>query len=257
MHPHVRVPDIGHVAAWRTLGIVTRPEQAAREARHLEAMIKELALDAVDSPSRLSPPLPDFELLLADGRRVGVEVTESTDPEVAAAWGGARVRLETEILRQLERDGMNIEVSAALDAESLLALERHPAWSRRTAARIAEIARGRSGTALPPTSGQKLGLDALMFLELRPAARPAALVGGSATASGPWIIQRAIDLKVAKLGTYRALGAYEYWLLVVGGRVLSGYVTADDARSAVFESPFDRSVFLDLEDGACVILETT
>ncbi len=80
---------------------------------------------------------------------------------------------------------------------------------------------------------------------------------GSATASGPWIIQRAIDLKVAKLGTYRALGADEYWLLVVGGRVLSGYVTADDARCAVFESPFDRSVFLDLEDGACVILETT
>lgn len=251
-------PDSGPLPRPRhTLDTVTRPEQVEQEARHLDAMIKALAIGVVGSPSPCSPPLPDFELLLGDGRRMGVEVTESTDPEVAAAWGGARERLQKEIVRQLERGGTNTRVGAHLRMEVLLELERTPALSRSIAEKIAALAHDRAAVGLPPINGEKLGLSALEYIELRPANRPEAWLSSSVGPDGPQRIQRAIDLKVPKLGNYRALGAHEYWLLIVGGRALSGYVTADDARSTVFESRFDRTVFLDTEDGACVILETT
>jgi len=235
---------------------MTRPEQTAREARHVAAMVEAQRLRLANAPVGHVPPLPDFELTLEDGRRVGLDVTEGTDPEVAAAWGGARARLEKAIVRALERDGIKLECAAYLFVESLLELERDKRLSNEMAATVAAIARDKASTGLSPTNGDKLGLHAVRFLELRPATRTACSIVSSVLPLGPSLVQRAIDLKMPKLDGYRALKADEYWLLVVGGRVLSGYVTVADAQAGAFESPFDRTVFLDPPDGGCVVMDT-
>lgn len=235
---------------------MTRPEQQADEARHIGGMVDALALELTKAPLGKAPPLPDFELALVDGRRIGVEVTESTDPDVAAAWAGARTRLEKAIVRSLERAGTNMACVLYLHAEALSDLQRDKRSLAAVVTVVAAIAKDRAATGLPPTSGGKLGLDLVRLVELRPAARSTVTVVGSVLPFGPGLIQRAIDLKMPKLEGYRSLGADEYWLLVVGGRVLSGYVTVGDAEQATFESPFDRTVFLDPTDGGCVVMAT-
>lgn len=235
---------------------MTRAEQEEREARHVLAMLAGLRLAIVDQAKKMAPPLPDFEVQLADGRRVGVEVTEAVDRDVAAAWGGAGARLEREVVRCLEREAPTMAATAYLHVEALLDLERDPRLLEATAAKIAAIARVKSPGGLAPTNGGKLGLSGLRHLELQRADRPWASICSSAMPLGWPVIQRAIDQKVGKLDGYRALGAHEYWLLVVGGRVLSGYVGMPDAQGRVFESSFDQTVFLDSSEGSSVMLET-
>ena len=235
---------------------MTRAEQEDRETRHVLAMLAGLRLEVVDRGKKMAPPLPDFEVQFADGRRVGVEVTEAVDGDVAAAWGGARSRLEREIVRCLEREAPTMAATAYLHVDALLDLERDPRLLAATAAKIAAIARVKSPGGLAPTNGVKLGLPGLRHLELQRADRPWASISSSAMPLGWPAIQRAIDQKVGKLDEYRALGAHEYWLLVVGGRVLSGYVGMADAQARVFESSFDQTVFLDSSEGTCVILKT-
>src|SRR5690242_19904321 len=101
---------------------MTRPVQTAREALHVNEMVQALQLQLANTPVSNESPFPDFALALADGRRVGVEVTEATDPAVADAWNGLRARLETAIVRALEREAAKLDCVAYLHVEALLAL---------------------------------------------------------------------------------------------------------------------------------------
>lgn len=231
---------------------MTRPEQQQRERHHVGIMIETMALELAGELMMKAPPLPDFALPLADGRIVGIEVTEARDPEVAAAWGGARGRLTKQIEAGLQRGSANAAVTVYLHVEALLELERDPRFLTDTAAKIVAVARASLPNGLPPTTASKLGIDAARFLEVRPANRPVAILPVSSPHLGAPLIQRAIDLKMPKLDGYRALGAAEYWLLVVGGETLSGYVTVADARAQPFESTFDRILFLEPTDRLCI-----
>ena len=72
---------------------------------------------------------------------------------------------------------------------------------------------------------------------------------------GPGAIQAAIDHKAPKLDGYRGFTADRHWLLIVGGLPVSGFVTAADATSQRFVSPFHRTVFLDRGE-QCVYVDT-
>jgi hypothetical protein len=68
------------------------------------------------------------------------------------------------------------------------------------------------------------------------------------------LIEDAIRNKEQKLPDYRACGAAEIWLLVVGSAGNGGAIDIHDARGA-FSSTFDKLIFLELFEERCVVLE--
>lgn len=71
------------------------------------------------------------------------------------------------------------------------------------------------------------------------------------------IVQGAIDGKVDRLADYRRCGADELWLLVVGSAGDGGALFVDDVEDVVFTSPYDKTIFLELFEQRCIVLNTT
>jgi hypothetical protein len=70
------------------------------------------------------------------------------------------------------------------------------------------------------------------------------------------IVQRAINDKAQQLATYRQCGADEIWLLVIGSAGTGGALFVDDVDDRVFTSLYDRTIFLELFERKCVVLNT-
>lgn len=226
---------------------MTRPEQVAEELRVVEKLVRFLQLPLAAAPTPCEPPLPDFELRLADGRSIGLEVTEAPDPEVAAAWLGTGRRFEDLIKAALRRQGLTARVSGSVHVEDLIGLRG--AGLKPAAENVAAVIARRLPAGFGPTTGSKFpGLGYLGFLAAEPAPNVDVAFATVGDPLGPDVIQLAIDRKAPKVSGYRGLAASEHWLLVVGGATFSGYVTVEDAMSRTFHSPFDRTVFLDDSD---------
>jgi hypothetical protein len=223
---------------------MTRQQQLSEELRLVNKVCSLLALPLAKAPEPCDPPRPDFGLTLTDGRLVGLEVTEARDPEVAEAWRGTLPRFQAHIKEALEREGVTAQVLGSIPVDALVTLSKR---ARAAAVRtIVSIVRGAMPTGFGQRSGSKFpDLGFLGYLAATPAANTSVAFACSGEPLGSDLIQLAIDQKAPKLGAYQALGASEYWLLVVGGATLSGFVTVEDARSRTFTSPFDRTVFLD------------
>ena len=73
----------------------------------------------------------------------------------------------------------------------------------------------------------------------------------------PDIVQDAINSKVGDLPVYRQCGAGEIWLLVIGSAGTGGALFIDDVDDRVFMSPYDQTIFLELFEGRCMVLNTT
>lgn len=210
----------------------------------MNKLIGVLQLPVEVAPTPCDPPFPDFELRLSDGRSIGLEVTEARDPDVAAAWLGTRVNFENLIKAALRRHGVTARIYGSVHVEELIRL-RGTAL-KAAAENVAVVVVRRLPAGFGPTSGSKFpGLAYLGFLAAAPTPNVDVTFATVGDPLGPDLIQLAINRKAPKVGGYRGLGASEYWLLVVGGAVLSGYVTVEDAKSRTFDSPFDRTVFLD------------
>lgn len=234
---------------------MTRPQQLSEELRLVNKTSSLLGLRLIRPPEPRDPPLPDFALALDDGRTVGLEITEARDPEIAEAWGGTLPRFRDQIKAALARDGVSARVWGSVPVEELIALRKQ---ARATAVEtIASIVRSAMPAGLRPTNGSKFpGLGFLGYLAAEHATSTSVDLASRGEPLGPDIIQLAIDRKASKLGGYAALGASEYWLLVVGGATLGGYVTVDDARSRTFASPFSKTIFLDDSEDNCDYLTT-
>ncbi len=84
---------------------MTRQQQRPEELRHVTKMIDLLGIDLSNPPSPYDPPVPDYKLIHADGRLIGLEVTEARDNDVTAAWKGTLEQLHAQIKKTLERAG--------------------------------------------------------------------------------------------------------------------------------------------------------
>lgn len=233
---------------------MTRPQQLAEELRLVSKLVDLLRVPLRTPPTPCQPPLPDFQLSLEDGRSIGLEVRESRDPELAEAWNATLPQFSNRIKSALEDLGATARVLGSVYLEEFSLVRRaalNAAVAQIVSVVIAAPAEGfqKSGSKFP-------GLGFLSFLAVTSSSNVDVSFGASGQPLGPGLIQLAINDKAPKLARYRQLGASEYWLMVVGGATLSGHVTVDDARSRIFESPFDRTIFLDDSEDQHHILST-
>jgi hypothetical protein len=237
---------------------VTRPEQKADERDFVREMVSMLALDLAREPFHHDPPSPDVELRFLDGRTIALEVIEAHNQSLRAAWNGARGRLENQIAEELRVRSVSAFVACKVDADAAVMLESRPRVLRETARRIAEM--GRAFLAgeeryVSKAVAQKRGIEHVTVLSIAAASTPSASLAIRGNPLGPEIVQAAITSKASKLTTYREFAAHEYWLLVVGGLPVSGFVPIDDVISQRYVSVFHKTVFLE-RGSRCISLET-
>lgn len=245
-----------------TLAAVTRPEQDEDERDFIAEMVQRLRLDLEQDFVQMKPPKPDAELRVRGVGIVGIEVIEAHSQKLSEMWNRARRIVEERINEELHAQGVQASVVFKLDdgdASVLLAARRRVL--DETARSVAEFARDVVSGAEPwfsKSRAQQRGIKHVKLIRVEAASR---LVAGAACVTvapplGPGVIQAAIMKKGKKLTGYRqSFPASKYWLLIVGGLPVSGYVTAADAVLERFVSPFDKTVFLD-RGSRCIVLDT-
>jgi hypothetical protein len=239
---------------------VTRPEQDEDERSFILEMVQRLGLELERDPVQLKPPNPDAELLLRGGRRVGLEIIEAHAERLRKAWNSTSRAVARRITEELRAHSIEAEVPFRIEGDAAVLLTSRRRLLDETARLIAEFARDVINGAEPRFSqarAQKRGIQHIVLLGVNPPLLgPEAIAVMTTAPLGPGLIQAAIEAKQRKLAGYRsAFGAGEYWLLIVGGLPISGYVTAADAMAERFISPFDKTVFLD-RGSQCICLET-
>jgi hypothetical protein len=239
---------------------VTRHEQDEDERVFVAEMVERLGLDLDGDPIPHKPPAPDMELRLRDGRTVGLEVIEAHSEKLAGAWKGTSRVVARRITEELRAQSVNASVPFRIDDDTAMLLVSRRRELERTARLIAEYARDVLSGAeqwFSQAQAQRRGIEYVDLLDVRlaDALGPEAALVMTTGPLGPGVIQAAIEKKKRKLASYREFNASEYWLLIVGGLPVSGYVTAGDAASARFVSPFDKTVFLD-RGSECIDLDT-
>lgn len=240
---------------------MTRPDQDEDERRFVAEMVQRLGLDLECEPIQQRPPNPDMELRLRGAHTVGLEVIEAHSEELIAAFRGTSQVVARRITAELRAQSVNADVPFRIDADTAAHLVSRRRELDRTARLIAEFARDVLSGSEPwfsQAQAQRRGIAYVDLLAVNPATPvfgPAAVPVMSTEPLGTGLIQAAIEKKKPKLAGYRGFSASEYWLLIVGGLPISGYVTADDAASQRFVSPFDKTVFLD-RGSQCIYLDT-
>jgi hypothetical protein len=203
---------------------------------------------------------PDFSFQLAEDRLIALEETGAVDQERARAWGkkGTQRDLETSLLKAMAREGVTAKVSGYFHVEALIELGNDAKALKSITARTASLLRVaiHEGRQVSQSELIRNGIDQFQFLMTEPAPTPSVWLAVRALPQGAALVQRAIAKKTAKLTSYKEKEADEYWLLVVGGETISGFVTWGDVQGHVFTSPFDRTLFLDHKDNVCIELHT-
>lgn len=242
---------------------MTRREQDQDERAFIAEMVQRLGLDLECDFVQMKPPKPDAELRVREVGTVGLEVIEAHSQKLSEMWNSTSRIVEQRINEELRAQSLQASVGFKLDdgdASVLLAARRR--GLDETARLIAEFAKDALSGAEPWFSkarAQQRGIKHVKLISVEQAASP--LVAGAVCVTvapplGPGVIQAAIMKKGKKLAGYRqSFPASEYWLLIVGGLPVSGYVTAADAASERFVSPFDKTVFLD-RGSQCIDLDT-
>lgn len=224
---------------------------------------------------------PDFLLPMRDGRTVGVEVVRAIDERIAVGRG-ARERLKRKLRDALAAAGINAWVNVRLHEHIAAALNGDRNALEREVAALVELARktmsagpegrwywfewidhefeqcmGRRRHAESDAQDlQGTGVERAHTVGIHTWDEPSATwstFGGGQRAN---IVQDAINSKLADLPAYRQCGASEIWLLVVGSTGTGGSLFIDDVEDVVFTSPYDQTIFLELFEGRCMVLNT-
>lgn len=218
---------------------------------------------------------PDFVLELDDGRKIALEHTRARDEFIAAGLG-ARKRLKGEILKGLVDGEIGAEVYFRLPEGAGAVLEKAGSGALRQEAAAITAAARELVNGEPSPSGWRLevewsepserepgigdlagrGISYATGLWIRAADKPR--VGWSASGSGQsaHLIQDAINRKAGLLETYKQHAGGEHWLLVVGSTGTGGALDISDGEDHEFESPFDKTVFLEWFEQKCMYLST-
>lgn len=262
---------------------MTRPEAKADELRDVLEMIDLLPLDVSGPP--IEHERPDFRLVLASGRRIGLEHTRAIDGTIAPASGVAD-RLRNRVQQGLVEAGIPAHINFTISEGAAAVLN---SMRRELAAEVAALVK-LAGDALaePLADGEswkryeilddivnhegevvwrdparargvrdlaRTGVEFCSAVMVRPDHAPFAGCNRTAHGQRANIIQDAIDDKAELLDVYRQSGDDEQWLLVVGSARTGGALDIHEADGE-FISPFDRTIFLERFEGACVELRT-
>jgi hypothetical protein len=259
---------------------VTRQTTIDQERNQLDAMIRLLSLEVDGEPTKRERP--DFLIKLLNGRTVGIEIVRAINEHLATGRG-ARARIKRNVRAGLQAAGINAWVSVRLHENTAAALNGDPAALNREVEAIVELTRS-TMTGKPASRWhvfewidhryeelmgrrryrqravsdlERTGIEHADAIGIHPHDEP--LVTWSVHGSGQDsnIVQHAIDSKAADLPAYRQCGAEEIWLLVVGSVGTGSALFIEDVEDNVFASPYDRTIFLELFEGRCIILNTT
>ena len=260
---------------------MTRAEAKADELQDLRDVIALLPLDVVGEP--VADEQPDFQFVLADGRRIGLEHTRAVNEEVARGRG-VTGRMAMRVTQGLADAGINAHVNFTLPEGAAAALH---SMRRELTAEIAALVNLARDALAQPFEGhwqryqllddiindegevvwrdparargvQDLRGTGVEFCSsVMVGASDTPFAGCNTTSFGERanVIQDAIDDKSAKLADYRKSGDNEYWLLVVGSTGPGSSLDVYEARGE-FESPFDRTIFLERFERKCIRLRT-
>jgi hypothetical protein len=261
---------------------MTRPTAIDQEREQLDAMIRLLGLEVDGEPTKRESP--DFLIKLRDGRNIGVELVRALNEQIASGRG-TRSRIKRQVHVALQSAGINAWVHVRLNENTAGYLNGEADALRREIAAIVELARttmsgapesrwynfewidheydalfGDDDSADAEDDVQDLegtGVQHADAVGIHPRDEP--LVTWSIFGGGqrPSIVQDAIDDKAENLDVYRQCGADEIWLLVIGSAGTGGALFIDDVDGRVLTSPYDRTIFLELYEGRCMVLNTT
>ena len=257
---------------------MTRPEALSEEREQLTDMIRLLGLELEGEP--IKRERPDFMLRLRTGRTIGVELVRALDERIAAGRG-TRFRIKKLVQAELASAAINAWVHVRLNEHTAGYLNTRPDLLRREITAIVELARrtmenkpeprwhnfewidheyeelvGRPRYRQRDTGDlQGTGIEHADAVDVHPWNEP--IVTWSAFGGGqrPSIVQDAIDDKATDLSTYRQCGADEIWLLVIGSSGTGGALLVEEVEDRTFTSPYDRTVFLELYQGRCILLK--
>ncbi|MBV8757097.1 MAG: hypothetical protein JO257_07480 [Deltaproteobacteria bacterium] len=260
---------------------MTRQAVVDEERTYVERLIVLRGLDVVAGPVHQAPPRPDYWFQLADGRCIAVEVTKALETDVEAGNRGARPRLKRMIHDALARDGLNVHVHLSIpiylasrlenaevahaNVAAIVALARQVAASDSDDSFIYEdVDEGDSSPLRTKTRHRRQyagdlkshGIHHIDWVLIARSDEPLVTTGGGAMGGGAHVLQQAIDDKREKYARYVVDNADECWLLVVGS---AGSTPLDVSvtEHRTFESPFARTMFLELFEDKCVELRTT
>lgn len=241
---------------------MTRSTAIDQEREQLDAMIHILKLEVDGEPAKRERP--DFVIRLRGGRSIGVELVRALDEQVASGRG-TRSRIKRQVCDALKAAGINAWVNVRLHENIAGHLNGKPDLLRREIAAIVSLARDVMGRQHEDRSYhyerdadelEGTGIEYADAVAIHSHEEP--MVTWSLLGDGQRsdIVQNAIDDKAQQLATYRQCGADEIWLLVIGSAGTGGALFVDDVDYLMFTSPFDRTVFLELFEGKCVVLNT-
>lgn len=259
---------------------MTRASAIENEREQLDAMIRLLGLEIDGEPKKLEKP--DFAITLRGGRTMGIELVRALDQYIAGGRG-ARARVKRGVRLGLEAAGVKASIAVSLHEGVAAALNvDRKALEREVTAIVQLIRFAVSGPAktrtchfewIDHTYEELMGrrrrseddafdlrgtgvehVDAIS-ISLHEELRVMSFGQGNGQSSD--IVQDAITSKVDRLADYRRCGADELWLLVVGSPGDGGALFVEDVEDVVFASPYDKTIFLELFERRCVVLNTT
>jgi hypothetical protein len=259
---------------------MTRTALATEEGDQLDAVLRLLGLKTEGEPVKRESP--DFLVTLEDGRTIGLEVVRALD-EYIAGGRGARSRIKREVLARLKTAWIDAWVNVRLREQTAGVLNRDAKALGREIDAIVALARKTVSTASESrwyyfewidhefeeamshrrhgrNGAEDLtgtGIEYADTVMIYPGKKPMVTWRTFSDGQRAYIVQDAIDDKSAKLPTYRSIGAREIWLLVVGSSGTGGALFVSDVEDVPFESPFDKTVFLEQFEGKCAVLKTT
>ena len=239
---------------------MTRSTDIEQERDQLEKMIRLLGLEVEGGPVKRERP--DFLITLRGRRTVGIELVRAFD-EYIAAGRGARARINRALHDRLAKAGINAGVNVGLDDDTAAALNGDRNALDREVKAIFELVHR---TMSDETESRRYDFERIDLqgtgVERADAVRiyrrdePLVTWSGLGDGQSSNVVQDAINGKAGDLPVYRQCGANEIWLLVIGSAGTGGALFIDDVDDVVFTSPYDKTIFLELFEERCTVLNT-
>ena len=234
---------------------MTRDEKRAYERKAVVEILRLLAVDVerIDQRER-----PDFDVKLADGSHVGIEITELAD-DVVARGAAALKALQRELVRELNARGIEKGVHLAASDGFAALLTSRDVRAKNVAALADLVAEHAQAPGM-----LTIGYDALVARGIQFVLEATVNDGGAVTTGQRSAgrrapsVQQQIDAKNAKAGEYRLAvpHARELWLLLLTGVDFRSGVWSAVIEDHTYVSTFDRILCIDAYENKLIEVRT-
>lgn len=231
---------------------------AEKRQHELKAVIELLRWRALDVKRIVQRERPDFEVQLADGSTVGIEVTELADD--ALARGAAILKLlQKELVQELEVKGVTKGVHLGIPEGFALLLGSRDVRARNVKALVDLAVENQAAEGMLTIEYDALVARGVQFiLEATFSDSGAVTTGHSATGRRAPSVQEGIDAKNEKAPEYRVAlpHARELWLLLLSGVDFRSGVWSAVVEGHEYVSAFDRTFCIDAYENKFIELRT-